>query len=96
MYYWREQNIPAQKMTGTTRTLMIGLMFALFATFVNSTIVINIVQAQTGTESEIFRVIMTIFGVDKSKGDVVTIVTMNNGELSGVKLFESDIFPSLL
>jgi hypothetical protein len=32
-------------------------------------------QAETGKGEDIFRVIMTIFGVDKSKGDVVAIVT---------------------
>jgi hypothetical protein len=34
---------------------------------------------------------MTIFGVDKSKGDVVAIVTVNNGEASKVRFLDSDI-----
>ena len=40
---------------------------------------------------------MTIFEVDRSKGDVVAIVTANNGELSKVK-FDTDAFstPSIL
>ena len=67
----------------------------LFVTIVNTTIAKNPIQAQVGTESEIFRVIMTIFGVDKSKGAVIAIITVNNGEASKVKLFESDTFPSL-
>jgi hypothetical protein len=67
----------------------------LFVYIVNITIAKNAIQAQVGTESEIFRVIMTIFGVDKSKGDVIAITTVNNGEASRVKLFESDTFPSL-
>jgi hypothetical protein len=33
---------------------------------------------------------MTIFGVDKSKGDVVAIVTVNNGEASKVRFLDSD------
>jgi hypothetical protein len=37
----------------------------------------------------IFKVIMTIFDVDKSKGDVVAIVTANNGEASRVKFLDS-------
>ena len=42
----------------------------------------NIVLAETGQEEDIFKVIMTIFGVDKSKGDMVAIITVNNGEAS--------------
>ena len=33
---------------------------------------------------------MTIFGADKSKGDVVAIVTVNNGEASRVRFLDSD------
>jgi hypothetical protein len=47
-------------------------------------------QAETGKGSDIFKVILTIFGVDKSKGDVVAIVTVNNGEASKVKFLEAD------
>src|SRR5918997_651508 len=47
-------------------------------------------QAETGKGDDIFRVIMTIFGVDKSRGDVVAIVTVNNGEASKVRFLDSD------
>ena len=33
------------------------------------------VQAETGQGTDIFKVIMTIFGVDESNGDVIAIVT---------------------
>src|ERR687892_1900552 len=33
---------------------------------------------------------MTIFGADKSAGDVVAIVTVNNGEASKVKFLDTD------
>jgi hypothetical protein len=33
---------------------------------------------------------MTIFGVDKSKGDVIAIITANNGEASRVKFLDSE------
>ena len=33
---------------------------------------------------------MTIFGVDKSKGDVIAVVTANNGEVSRVKFLDSE------
>jgi hypothetical protein len=75
--------------------LIFGLILGLFVSIVNISMAKNPIQAQVGTEPEIFRVIMTIFGVDKSKGDVIAIITVNNGEASRVKLFESDTFPSL-
>jgi hypothetical protein len=33
---------------------------------------------------------MTIFGVEKSKGDLVAIVAVNNGQDSKVKLLDSE------
>ena len=55
-----------------------------------SFITTRLAQAETGKGDDIFRVIMTIFGVDKSKGDVVAIVTVNNGEASKVRFLDSD------
>jgi hypothetical protein len=51
----------------------------------------QLAQAETGKGDDVFRVIMTIFGVDKSRGDVVAIVTVNNGEASKVRFLDSDI-----
>ena len=48
------------------------------------------IQAETGKGEDIFKVIMTIFGVDKSKGDVIAIVTANRGEVSKVKFLDSE------
>jgi hypothetical protein len=56
---------------------------------------INPVQAESGKEADVFKVIMTIFGADKSKGDLIAFVTVNNGEASRVKMFGSKAFPSL-
>ena len=50
----------------------------------------NPIQAETGKGEDIFKDIMTIFDVDKSKGDVVAIVTANNGEASRVKFLDSE------
>jgi hypothetical protein len=47
-------------------------------------------QAETGRGEDVFRVILTIFEADKSKGDVVAIVTANNGEASRVKFLDTD------
>jgi hypothetical protein len=54
-----------------------------------SVITIDPAQAETGKGEDIFRVIMTIFGIDKSNGDVVAIVSVNNGEESREKLLYS-------
>jgi hypothetical protein len=35
---------------------------------------------------------MTVFGVENTKGDVVAIVTVNNGESSKVKFLETAAF----
>ena len=67
-------------------TGVIGMLLILFAaTFTTSPI-----QAETGKGEDIFKVIMTIFGIDKSKGDVIAIVTANNGEASRVKFLDSE------
>jgi hypothetical protein len=64
-------------------------------TTTTTTTTINPVQAESGKGADVFKVIMTIFGVDKSKGDLIAVVTVNNGEASKVKMFESKAFPSL-
>jgi hypothetical protein len=53
-------------------------------------ILINSADAETGKGTDIFRVIMTVFGVENTKGDVVAIVTANNGEASRVKFLETE------
>lgn len=50
-----------------------------------ATLTIDPVQAETGKGEDIFKVFMTIFETDKSKGDVVAIVTANNSEALRVK-----------
>lgn len=52
---------------------------------------LNPVHAKTGKGEGIFKVIMTIFEADKSKGDIVAVVTANNGEASRVKFLDTDI-----
>jgi len=66
--------------------VMTGIVLAVFVT----TFLIDTVQAETGKGEDIFKVILTIFGVDKSKGDMVAIVTANNGEASRVKFLDSE------
>jgi hypothetical protein len=54
-------------------------------------ITVNPIQAETGKGEDIFKVIMTVFGLDESKGDIVAIVTVNNGEASKVKFLDTDL-----
>jgi hypothetical protein len=54
-------------------------------------IAIHQALAETGQGDDVFRVIMTIFEADKSKGDVVVIVTTNNGEASKVKFLDTEV-----
>jgi hypothetical protein len=63
--------------------VMILLTFA-------ATFKINPILAETGKGKDIFKVIMTIFGVDRSKGDLIAIITTNNGEASRVKFLDSE------
>jgi len=48
------------------------------------------VQAETGKGEDVFKVILTMFGADRSKGDVVAIVTVNDGEASKVKFLDRE------
>ena len=64
-------------------------------TTTTTTTTVSPVQAESGKGADVFKVILTIFGVDKSKGDPIAVVTVNNGEASKVKMFESEAFPSL-
>lgn len=65
-------------------------IFGISTAFLVSTLNIYPIQAETGKGEDIFRVILTIFEADRSKGDVVAIVTANNGEASKVKFLETD------
>jgi hypothetical protein len=65
---------------------ILGTLLTLFAALFT----VTPIQAETGKGEDIFKVIMTIFEVDKSKGDVVAIVTANNGEASRVKFLDSE------
>ena len=67
-------------------TVTIGMFLTLFA----ATFAITPIQGETGKGTDVFKVTMTIFGVEKSKGDMVAIVTVNNGQDSKVKLLDSE------
>jgi hypothetical protein len=68
----------------------LALLLTLPMSMFLSVITVGSAQAETGKGDDIFRVITTIFGVHKSKGDMVAIVTVNNGEASRVKFLDAD------
>ena len=72
-----------------TLTTVLTILSASGLTIITTT-TIDPIQAETGKGEDIFKVIMTIFGIDKSKGDVIAIVSANNGEASRVKFLDSE------
>src|ERR671931_497809 len=57
----------------------------------NITTIIPTVRAETGKGTDVFKVIMTIFGLKKSTGQVVAIVTVNNS--SKVRVLDTSLTP---
>lgn len=77
---------PNVKNSNNTLTVLGSLVIL---TFVIAALPLNYpAQAETGKGTDVFKVIMTIFGVDESIGDVVAIVTAKN-EAAKVKLFDA-------
>ena len=62
--------------TKNLRLLFPAVVVMILVTFA-ATFKINPIQAETGKGKDVFKIIMTIFGVDESKGDVVAIVTLS-------------------
>jgi hypothetical protein len=75
-----------------SRITILLLIGTILTSMVLSVVTTNPVQAETGKGEDVFKVIMTIFGVDKSRGDVVAIVAVNNGEASKVKFLKINAF----
>jgi hypothetical protein len=65
-----------------------SILGVILTSLVISGITASPVQAETGQGTDIFKVIMTIFGVDESEGDVIAIVTAKD-EAARVKLFDT-------
>jgi hypothetical protein len=70
-------NYKINSLIAKSRTAASLLLIGLTLTILLAGIMINPVQAETGKGKDVFTVLMTIFGVDKTKGDVVAIVTAN-------------------
>ena len=94
---WKIQIISMNILVWTTKRVITNTLLVLAAsiviiviTLISQNILINLAGTETGKGTDVFKVIVSIFGVDKSKGDLVAIVTVNNGEASRVKFLESD------
>jgi hypothetical protein len=72
---------------GTTNTLLNLPAIVIVLAITSQNVLVNLAHAETGKGTDVFRVIMSIFGVDESKGDIVAIVTVNNQEAK-VKFFD--------
>jgi hypothetical protein len=70
------------------RIIVLSLIGVILISMVVVVITINPAQAETGQGDDVFRVIMTIFGVDESKGDVIAVVTAKD-QVARVKLFDA-------
>ena len=68
------------------------LIATVFLGTVASSVDNNLADAETGKGTDVFRVIMTVFGVENTKGDVVAVVTVNEGEASRLKFLETEAF----
>ena len=72
----------------TKPLLILGVLFFSAMAVISHNFVVNLAYAETGAGGDIFKVIMSVFGVEESKGDVVALVTVNNQE-SRVKFFDA-------
>ena len=92
---WKIQIILMKILAWTTKRVITNILLVLAViiieiTLISQNILINLTNAETGKGTDVFKVIVSIFGVDKSKGDLVAIVTVNNGEASRVKFLDSE------
>ncbi|HKG89681.1 MAG TPA: hypothetical protein VKA95_15275 [Nitrososphaeraceae archaeon] len=92
---WKIQIILMNILAWTTKRVITNILLVLAViiieiTLISQNILINLTNAETGKGTDVFKVIVSIFGVDKSKGDLVAIVTVNNGEASRVKFLDSE------
>jgi hypothetical protein len=70
------------------KSLLISVAIVLLTTAASQSTFVNVGHAETGKGTDVFKVIMSIFGVDESIGDIVAIVTVNNQEAK-VKFFDA-------
>ena len=78
--------------SGLSKLSMVLTAIVIMIIVASQNILITSAGAETGKGTDIFRVIMTVFGVENTKGDVIAIVTVNTGESSKVKFIDTETF----
>jgi hypothetical protein len=82
-------NISWNNESVSTKPIVVPIAIVMLTiAIISQNVSINLAYAETGTGTDIFKVIMSVFGVEESKGDVVALVTVNNQE-SKVKFFDA-------
>jgi hypothetical protein len=83
----------AKRMSGLTLMFVITIITTILLLFPTThiTTIIPAVGAESGKGTDVFKVIMTIFGLKKSTGQVVAIVTVNNS--SKVRVLDTSMTP---
>ena len=82
-------NISLDNESVSTKPIVVPIAIVMLTiAIISQNVSINLAYAETGTGTDIFKVIMSVFGVEESKGDVVALVTVNNQE-SKVKFFDA-------
>jgi hypothetical protein len=88
MYIVSQNNSWGVERVSTKPLLILGVLLFAAMAVISHNVVINFAYGETGAGGDIFKVIMSVFGVEESKGDVVALVTVNNQE-SRVKFFDA-------
>jgi hypothetical protein len=88
MYVVSRTNSWGVKRVSTKPLLILNVLLFSTMAVISHNVIINPAYAETGAGGDIFKVIMSVFGVEESKGDVVALVTVNNQE-SRVKFFDA-------
>jgi hypothetical protein len=89
---WEIQIISMNILAWATKRVIINILAAIVIeiTLISQNILINLADAETGKGTDVFKVIVGVYSIDESKGDVVAIVTVNNGVASRAKFLDAD------
>jgi hypothetical protein len=88
MYMVSRNNSRGVERVSVRPLLILGVLLFSAMTIMTHNVVVNFAFAETGAGGDVFKVIMSVFGVEESKGDVVALVTVNNQD-SRLKFFDA-------
>jgi hypothetical protein len=88
MYIISRNNSWGVERMSTKPLLVLSVLLFSEMAIISHNAVVNFAYAETGAGGDVFKVTMSVFGVEESKGDVIALVTVNNQE-SRVKFFDS-------